>query len=132
MFPFIRDNGDLYFSSNAHIGMGGLDIFMAHMGDDGKWIVENMKSPINSTGDDFAISFYQGEERGLFTSNREGSFNDDIYSFMLPPKVYEMEGDIFNKENGMRISDATVKLIGTDGTQEDWSEAPISTQGVLQ
>ena len=116
MFPFIRDNGNLYFSSNAHVGMGGLDIFMAHKGDNGKWIVENMKSPINSTGDDFAISFYQGEERGLFSSNRDGSLNDDIYTFMLPPKVYEMEGDVFNKENGMRISDATVKLIGTDGT----------------
>ena len=116
MFPFIRDNGNLYFSSNAHVGMGGLDIFMAHKGDDGKWVVENMKSPVNSTGDDFAISFYQGEERGFFSSNRDGSLNDDIYSFMLPPKVYEMEGDVFNKENGMRISDATIKLIGTDGT----------------
>ena len=116
MFPFIRDNGDLYFSSNAHVGMGGLDIFVAHKVDDGKWIVENMKSPINSTGDDFAISFYQGEERGLFTSNREGSFKDDIYTFILPPKVYEMDGDVFNKENGVRIADATVKLIGTDGT----------------
>lgn len=116
MFPYIRDNGNLYFSSNAHVGMGGLDIFVAKKGDDGKWIVENMKSPVNSTGDDFAISFYGGEERGLFTSNREGSFKDDIYSFVLPPKVYEIDGDIFNKENGVRIDDASVKLIGTDGT----------------
>jgi len=116
MFPYIRANGTLYFSSNAHIGMGGLDLFMAHKGEDGKWIVENMKSPINSTGDDFAISFYQDEERGLFSSNREGSRKDDIYSFVLPPKTYEIEGNIFNKENGSRINDATVKLIGTDGT----------------
>lgn len=116
MFPFIRDNGTLYFSSNAHVGMGGLDLFMARKGADGKWIVENMKSPINSTGDDFAISFYPGEERGLFSSNREGSAKDDIYSFLLPPKIYEIEGDIFNKENGARINDAVVRLIGTDGT----------------
>ncbi len=116
MFPCIRENGTLYFSSNAHIGMGGLDIFMAQKGDNNKWVVENMKSPINSTGDDFAISFYSGEERGLFSSNREGSVKDDIYSFVLPPKVYEIEGDIFNKENGVRIDDASVKLIGTDGT----------------
>ena len=116
MFPFIRNDGTLYFSSNAHVGMGGLDLFMAHKGENGKWIVENMKSPINSTGDDFAISFYQGEERGLFSSNREGSRKDDIYSFLLPPKVYEIEGDIFNKESGARINDAAVKLIGTDGT----------------
>jgi len=116
MFPYIRENGTLYFSSNAHIGMGGLDLFMAHKGEDDIWIVENMKSPINSTGDDFAISFYQGEERGLFSSNREGSHKDDIYSFLLPPKTYGIEGNIFNKENGSRINDATVKLIGTDGT----------------
>ena len=116
MFPYIRENGVLYFSSNAHIGMGGLDIFMAKKDENGKWIVENMKSPINSTGDDFAISFYPGEERGLFSSNREVSRKDDIFSFLLPPKIYEMEGDIFNKENGARINDATVKLIGTDGT----------------
>jgi peptidoglycan-associated lipoprotein len=116
MFPYIRENGMLYFSSNAHIGMGGLDIFMAQKDEKGKWIIENMKSPINSTGDDFAISFYADEDRGLFSSNREGSRKDDIYSFLLPPKVYEIEGDIFNKESGARINDAAVKLIGTDGT----------------
>jgi len=116
MFPYIRENGVLYFSSNAHIGMGGLDLFMARKGNDGKWAVENLKSPINSPGDDFAISFYPGEERGLFSSNREGSRKDDIYSFFLPPKVYEIEGDIFNKENGARVSNAMVRLIGTDGT----------------
>ena len=116
MFPYIRENGNLYFASNAHVGMGGLDLFMARKGEDGKWIVENMKSPINSTGDDSAISFYPGEERGLFTSNREGSMKDDIYTFMLPPKIYDIEGDIYNKENGARINDASVKLIGTDGT----------------
>ena len=116
MFPCIRENGNLYFSSNAHIGMGGLDIFVAKKGEDDKWIVENMKSPVNSTGDDFGIAFYSGEERGLFTSNREGSFKDDIYTFVLPPKSYDIDGDIFNKENGVRINDASVKLIGTDGT----------------
>ncbi len=116
VFPHLRDNGALYFSSDAHIGMGGLDLFMAQKSDAGKWVVENMKSPINSTGDDFAISFFPGEERGLFSSNREGSRKDDIYSFLLPPKIFEIEGDIFNKENGTRISDAAVRLIGTDGT----------------
>lgn len=116
MFPCLREKGILYFSSNGHIGMGALDIFMARKGEDGKWIVENMKSPINSPGDDFAISFYPGEERGLFSSNREGSRKDDIYSFLLPPKIFEIDGDVFNKENGARINDAAVRLIGTDGT----------------
>jgi peptidoglycan-associated lipoprotein len=75
-----------------------------------------MKAPINSAGDDFAISFYADEDRGLFSSNREGSKGDDIYSFVLPPKVYQIEGDIFNKETDARINDASIRLIGTDGT----------------
>ncbi len=116
MFPFIRGNGELYFASNAHPGLGGFDIFKAVKDKDGKWFVENMKAPINSTGDDFAISFYADENRGLFTSNREGSRGDDIYSFVLPPKIYQIEGDIFNKETNARIDDASVRLIGTDGT----------------
>jgi len=116
MFPYIRDNGELYFASNAHPGLGGFDIFKAAKDKDGKWVVENMKAPINSSGDDFAISFYPGEDRGLFSSNREGSRGDDIYSFILPPKVYQMEGDIFNKENNSRVNGASVRLIGTDGT----------------
>ena len=116
MFPYIRGNGELYFASNSHPGLGGFDIFKAVKDKDGKWIVENMKAPINSAGDDFAISFYPEEDRGLFTSNREGSRGDDIYSFILPPKVYQIEGDIFNKENNARINGATVRLIGTDGT----------------
>jgi peptidoglycan-associated lipoprotein len=116
MFPFIRENGTLYFSSNGHVGMGGLDILVAKMNPEKKWVVENMKFPINSTGDDFAITYYPGEDRGLFSSNRVGSRKDDIYSFLLPPKIYELEGDIFNKGNGTRINDASVRLIGTDGT----------------
>lgn len=116
MFPFIRDNGMLYFSSNGQVGMGGLDIFMAKKGNNGKWAVENMKFPINSTGDDFAITYLPGEDRGLFSSNRAGTRKDDIFSFVLPPKIYELEGNIFNKDNGARINDAAVRLIGTDGT----------------
>jgi peptidoglycan-associated lipoprotein len=116
MFPYIRENGELYFSSNSHPGLGGLDIFKAVKDKEGKWKVENMKSPVNSTGDDFSISFYPGEERGLFSSNREGSKGDDIYSFSLPPKIYSVEGDIYNKENGTKIDGASVRLIGTDGT----------------
>jgi peptidoglycan-associated lipoprotein len=116
MFPYIRGNGELYFASNSHPGLGGFDIFKAVKDKDGKWIVENMKAPINSAGDDFAISFYADEDRGLFSSNREGSKGDDIYSFVLPPKVYQIEGDIFNKETNARINDASIRLIGTDGT----------------
>ena len=116
MFPFARDNGELYFSSNAHIGMGGFDIFVASKNDDGNWIVENMGSPMNSPSDDFGIGFVLGENKGLFTSNRKGSRSDDIYSFVVPPKIYTVEGEVFNKEDNSRIDGATIRIIGTDGT----------------
>jgi peptidoglycan-associated lipoprotein len=116
MFPFIRENGELYFASDSHPGLGGLDIFRATPVETNNWKVENMGAPINSTGDDFAISFYPGEEKGLFTSNREGSRGDDIYSFILPPKSYSVEGKLYNKETNELVDGAAVKLIGTDGT----------------
>jgi len=116
-FPFIRENGDLFFSSNYLPGIGGLDIFKAVKDEKGKWIVENMKAPVNSPGDDFGISFVKGEnEKGLFSSNRKGSRSDDIYSFYLPPKVFNASGEIFNKETDQKIDGAMVRIIGTDGT----------------
>lgn len=116
MFPFVRDNGDLYFSSNYRIGMGGFDIFVATKNDDGNWVAKNMGSPMNSPADDFGIAFVTGENKGMFTSNRKGSRGDDIYSFMVPPKVYEVEGDVFDKENNTRLDGASIRIIGTDGT----------------
>lgn len=116
MFPFIRDNGELYFSSNYHMGMGGLDIFKAVQDENGVWIVENMGYPVNSPSDDFGIAFVTGENKGMFTSNRKGSRGDDIYEFVVPPKIFRVEGEVFDKENGTHIDGATVRIIGTDGT----------------
>lgn len=116
MFPFVRDNGELYFASNYLPGMGGLDIFVATKDDDGNWTVKNMGSPVNSPFDDFGIAYIKGEDKGMFTSNRKGSKGDDIYSFVVPPKVYQVEGEVFDKENRNHIDGATVRVIGTDGT----------------
>lgn len=116
MFPFVRDNGELYFASNYLPGMGGLDIFVATKDDDGNWTVKNMGSPVNSPFDDFGIAYIKGEDKGMFTSNRKGSKGDDIYSFVVPPKVYQVEGDVFDKETRNHIDGATVRVIGTDGT----------------
>lgn len=117
VFPYIRENGELYFSSNYHPGIGGLDIFKAVEDEKGKWKVENMKAPVNSPGDDFGMVFAKGEvEKGLFSSNRKGSKSDDIYSFYLPPKVFNASGEIFNKETNQKIDGAMVRIIGTDGT----------------
>ncbi len=116
MFPFARDNGELYFSSNYHLGMGGFDIFKAAKNEEGKWIVENMGSPMNSSGDDFGIAFVEGENKGMFSSNRKGSRGDDLYSFVVPPKIFQASGEIFDKETGAKIDGATLRIIGTDGT----------------
>lgn len=117
MFPSIRENGELYFSSNYHVGLGGLDIFKAVMDDKNKWTIENLKAPVNSPGDDFGMTFIKGEVvKGLFTSNRKGSRGDDIYSFYLPPKVFNVNGEIENRETAQKIDGALIRIIGTDGT----------------
>jgi peptidoglycan-associated lipoprotein len=116
IFPFIRDNGELYFSSNYHLGMGGYDIFKAVQNENNNWRVENMGYPMNSPFDDFGIAYVEGEDKGMFTSNRKGSRGDDIYEFVVPPKIYRAEGEVFDKENGTHIDGATIRIIGTDGT----------------
>lgn len=120
MFPFIRDNGELYFSSDYHVGIGGLDIFKATpvKSEDKKihWNIENMQAPINSPGDDFGIAFVEGKDEGFFSSNRKGSRGDDLYSFALPPKIYKAEGEIVDANTGTRVKNAYIRIIGTDGT----------------
>lgn len=116
MFPFVRDNGELYFASNYHLGMGGFDIFKAVEDEDGNWSIENMGSPINSPADDFGIAYVVGENKGMFSSNRKGSLGDDIYEFMVPPKIYQVDGEVFNKETNASLDGVTVRIIGTDGT----------------
>lgn len=121
LFPFIRDNGELYFSSDYHVGMGGLDIFKATQkktegAENAKWVVENMGIPINSPEDDFSITFIPGRDQGMFASNRKGSLGDDLYSFILPPKIFRVEGAIKDSESDTRVKNAYLRVIGTDGT----------------
>ena len=121
LFPFIRDNGELYFASDYHAGMGGLDIFKATYTTEtdkkeGIWKIENMQSPINSIDDDFGITFIPARDQGMFSSNRKGSLGDDLYSFVLPPKIFRMEGEIVDSETDSRVKNAYIRVIGTDGT----------------
>lgn len=86
LFPYVAEDGTLYFSSNGHPGMGGLDIFKA-TGSFANWSKPiNMKYPINSPKDDFSIIFTRTDEQGFLASNRDGGMGyDDIYSFQLKP-----------------------------------------------
>ena len=116
LFPYVRSDGTLYFSSDGHIGMGGLDIFKANHQPDGSWIVQNMKAPINSSADDFSIVFEDGNERGIFSSTRKGRGNDELYSFELPPLRFAVTGLVKDEKTGTPITASTVQLIASDGS----------------
>jgi peptidoglycan-associated lipoprotein len=121
-FPFIHEDGTLYFSSDGHIGMGGLDIFKAEKkGTEAQWAnVTNMRAPINSENDDFGIIFEGTKERGYLTSNREGGKGaDDIYSFVLPPLVFKLEGVVTDCENKVPLENVTVNILGSDGYAQE-------------
>jgi len=118
MFPCIRNDGTLYFSSDGHPGMGGLDIFKAVKTKEGKWKIENLKSPVNSMGDDFGITFEGTKEKGFFSSNRNDSRGaDDIYSFERPGFKFFVEGWVLDKEEEL-IDSAFVRMVGKDGTDQ--------------
>lgn len=116
MFPTFRPNGDLYFSSDGHPGMGGLDIFIAHPGKTGRYVLENPGYPLNSQGDDFGMTFEGVKNRGFFSSNRgDGRGWDHIYSFVNPEIVQSVKGWVYEQE-GYELPAAQVYMIGSDGT----------------
>ncbi len=121
MFPFIRENGELYFSSNGHRGMGGLDIFKAASTGVNQWSgAENLQSPMNSEADDFGIVFEGLKERGFFTTSREGGKGgDDIWEFYLPPMLFTLKVTVKDVETGKVLPGASIKMIGTDGTSAE-------------
>lgn len=116
MFPTFRPNGALYFSSDGHPGMGGLDIFIAHPGKTGRYVLEHPGYPLNSQGDDFGMTFEGVKNRGFFSSNRnDGRGWDHIYSFVNPEIVQSVKGWVYEQE-GYELPAAQVYMIGSDGT----------------
>lgn len=126
IYPYVHNDGTLYFSSNGHIGLGGLDIFKADIQNDMRWKVNNMKAPVNSAADDFGIVFHATEERGLFSSGRNGK-SDDIFSFILPPLRFNISGVVLDERTEKPLADATVKSISSDGTTTDIKTGPDGT-----
>ena len=140
MFPTFRPNGDLYFSSDGHEGMGGLDIYIAHgvsnemrnekgeMGNEkgemgnasaqplSSLTLEHPGYPLNSAGDDFGMTFEGLYNRGFFSSNRgDGKGWDHIYSFEKPEVVQTVKGWVYEAE-GYELPNALVYMVGNDGT----------------
>ena len=121
MFPFIRDDNTIYFSSNGHVGMGGLDVYKSTKDELGVFSsVVNMKSPINSSADDFSIIIERDEEKGYLTSNRDGGKgSDDIYQFELPELKLFAKGVVTDSKTGGIMTNVKVQFIGNDGTTNE-------------
>ncbi len=118
VFPFLRYDTVLYFASDGHGGMGGLDIFVTSMDTAGEWgEPRNLKYPINSTGDDFAIVFHPTEERGFISSSRGNSRGlDNIYYFEEPPILFTFSGTVKDAKTKQLVSNAAVRMVGSDGS----------------
>lgn len=117
MFPTLRYDTALYFSSNGLVGLGGYDIFKSSFVNNEWTLARNMGSPINSNGDDLGMTFYGEGEKGFFSSNRkEGRGGDDIWSFYLPPLLYTIQGTIRDDNTLQLLEGVSVKMTGSNGT----------------
>lgn len=121
MFPSLRNDTTLYFSSDGHPGLGGLDIFKAvKRSETNRWHVDAMPFPVNSSADDFGITFEKQKENGFFSSNRNDAKGyDHIYSFAYPDLNIEVEGFAVDKEDQF-IEGARISVIGDDGSQREF------------
>ena len=116
MFPTFRPNGDLYFSSDGHAGMGGLDLFCAQSDSAGHWSIENLRYPMNSSGDDFGMTFEGLHNRGFFCTNRGDARGwDHIMSFECPEILLTVKGWLYEKD-GYELPEGLVYMVGNDGT----------------
>ncbi len=128
VFPCLRNEEELYFSSDGWPGLGGLDLFVSRVKDGQFQQAENLMVPINSSYDEVGIIFDENEAidpkskspylaKGYFSSNRTGGRGgDDIYYFLLRPLVYTLSGYIRDKNNGQYMDGVEVEIVGSDGT----------------
>ena len=113
MFPFIHEDGTLYFSSDGHVTLGGLDILYSEPTGDGPtdWgDPENMGCPMNSKADDFGILVDKNKEHGYFTSDRDRPGDDDIYEFSMTPLVIILKGTVTDCESKLPLKNSLVLI----------------------
>lgn len=136
MFPTFRPNGDLYFSSDGHPGLGGLDIYIAlpnasaeqvgrqdstAQGEASAYRLFHPGYPLNSQGDDFGMTFEGAFNRGFFSSNRGDARGwDHIYRFENPEIVQTIKGWVYEMD-GYELPAAQVRIVGSDGTNKTLS-----------
>jgi peptidoglycan-associated lipoprotein len=128
VFPTMRGDSVLYFSSDGWPGMGSLDLFRSRLKNGEFQLAENLMYPLNSNGDDISIIFDPTEaidplskspyiEKGYLSSNRDGGRGgDDIYYFVLRPLVYTLAGYVRDDATLQYLDGVTVEIVGSDGT----------------
>ena len=130
-YPNVRTDSLLYFSSDGHPGMGGLDLFVAKLqpreeGDKtsmDRWVIENMGVPMNSAADDFGLTFGQGES-GFFSSNRgDARGYDHIFSFIKPDLQIWISGYVVDKDDEP-VPNAVIRIVGDDGSNQKTAARP--------
>ena len=130
-FPNVRTDSLLYFSSDGHPGMGGLDLFVATLqpheeGDKSvldRWVIENMGVPMNSSADDFGLTFGDGES-GFFSSNRgDARGYDHIFSFIKPDLQIWISGYVVDKDDEP-VPNAVIRIVGDDGSNQKTAARP--------
>lgn len=132
MFPFISDENFLYFSSDGHLGKGELDVFACRVFDTTISEAINLGEPINSEKDDFAFIIDDSNNKGFFSSNREGgNGDDDIYSLVADPPIridgkQAISGIIRDIDTGEIIPGVTISLM--DDTGKIVAEETIPTE----
>ncbi|MBR5030412.1 MAG: OmpA family protein, partial [Muribaculaceae bacterium] len=126
-FPYVRNDSTLYFSSNGHAGLGGLDIFKATLQPSGKWFIQNLGAPMNSSADDFGITFESEGEKGYFSSNRKDARGyDHIYSFEKPDLKIWISGYVLDKDEEP-VPNAIIRIVGNDGSNQKAVAKPDGT-----
>ena len=130
-FPNMRTDSLLYFASDGHPGMGGLDLFVAQLqpreeGDKfsmDRWVIENMGVPMNSSADDFGITFGEGES-GFFSSNRgDARGYDNIFKFVKPDLQIWISGFVVDKDDEP-VPNAVIRIVGDDGSNQKTASKP--------
>lgn len=117
-YPYMRSDSTLYFASDGHAGMGGLDLFRADHTPTGGWNVVNMGWPVNSPADDFGITFARGSESGFFSSNRgDARGYDHIYTFELPDLQIWISGWVIDRDEEP-VPNAIIRIVGNDGSNQ--------------
>ncbi|MBR1793245.1 MAG: PD40 domain-containing protein [Bacteroidales bacterium] len=141
VFPVLRGDTVMYFSSNGLPGIGGLDLFRTEIAGARASEPQNLGVPINSSYDEMSILYYPGnernggEERGYFSSNRPvedphnknndlkgkkiDHINDDLFTFSLQPLSYSIEGIVRDEKSMQLVNNAKIKLVGSDGSESD-------------